>query len=68
MTLVMFCYTGAMIEKMLKLDCTDFLLFLTDHDGFVVHEFEDNTALMWHIAANHQDDVKIGVAIPKWAL
>lgn len=63
--LLCFCI---MIEKMLKLDCTDFLLFLTDRDGFVVHEFEDNLSLMWHIAAMHQDEKKKGVAILKWEL
>jgi hypothetical protein len=57
-----------MIEKMLKLDCTDFLLFLTDHNGFVVHEFEGIDALTWHIAAIRQDEKKKGLAIPKWEL
>lgn len=57
-----------MIEKMLKLDCTDFLLFLTGRNGIVVHEFEGIEALTWHIETNHLEDMKKGVAIPKWAL
>ncbi len=57
-----------MIEKMIPLDCTDFLLFLTDHAEIVVHEFEGDLALNWHISAIRQDEKKIGVDIPKWAL
>lgn len=41
-----------MIEKMIKLDCTDFLLFLTGHNEIVVHEFEGQLALIWHITKN----------------
>ena len=40
-----------MIESMKKLDCTDFLLKLTSRKGIVVHEFENNMALMWHVKA-----------------
>jgi hypothetical protein len=40
-----------MVEHMIKLDCTDFLLKVTGHKGIVVHEFEGQIALMWHIAA-----------------
>ena len=54
-----------MIEKMLKLDCTDYLLFLTDHKAIVVHEFEDELVLMWHIFAVHEDEKKKRLAIKK---
>ena len=37
-----------MISKMLKLDCTDFLLTIKDK-SIVVHEFEGMTALVWHV-------------------
>lgn len=36
---------------MTKLDCTDFLLKVTGHKAIVVHEFEGQLALMWHVAA-----------------
>jgi hypothetical protein len=56
-----------MIESMKKLDCTDFLLKITGRKEIVVHEFEGQLPLMWHVKALKIES-ELVVDIPEWAL
>ena len=56
-----------MIESMKKLDCTDFLLKLSGKKNIVVHEFEGNLALMWHVKALKIES-NLVVDIPEYSL
>lgn len=57
-----------MIESIKKLDCTDFLLKITSRKGIVVHEFEGQLPLMWHVKALKIETDLIVVDIPEYLL
>ena len=41
-----------MIVRFIRLDQTDFLLEMTKNKPIVVHEFENDIAVIWHIREN----------------